>query len=160
MTSAVSPLWIMFRFKRDANDLIHYFSFLSLEDVSSERPFAPHRMKPTDFLPLESEQLDRLYADPDAPVNAYPVSMGPNPCIRGFGREAQCCNMITEVLDLITADSFSNDEQRHSEVQRLNKALQAYLLLVMHQAAGTWGIYCGAMNITIGYVFHPLQPTP
>jgi len=108
------------------------------------------RVQPTDILPLDSDELDRLSAKPDPMITWNPVSVGPSPGVLGFAREAQSIYLISWVLEMITADPPLDDVRRRSETQRLNELLQQFLLLVMNQAAGTWGIYCGAMNITIG----------
>jgi hypothetical protein len=111
------------------------------------RPLATRYIRDDDYLPLESDDLDESTADILDPTFRYFVSATSLPGVGSFGRQAQATYLLDKVLQRVDVEAL--DETTWWELYHLDRELQALLSIIMEQASGKWGVYCGATSMTI-----------
>jgi len=111
------------------------------------RPIATRPIREDDYLPLEPVELDENRDGMMEPTFRYFVSATSLPGVGSFGREAQATYLFDKVRLAIEAGQTSE-----SSLYPLGLELQSLLGMIMAQAGGRWGYYCGATQMTISYV--------
>ena len=86
-----------------------------------------------------------------------PVSAFTSQNIGNFGREAQAAYLYSKVLEIIDTKVFKT---ALPELVFIDNTLQTFLGSIMRCSGSTWGLYCGSIAFTIGYVLRtePLLP--
>lgn len=99
-------------------------------------------------LPLESNKWDAPQGNVTWPQSHLSITSGPSTQIKGFGRTAQSCKLLGDILSLVSKPPSSPWNQL--EISQLDSALQSILSEVIKESADTWDSYCSALGTTIG----------
>ena len=100
----------------------------------------------TDDLPFEYEVLDQT---PDNIHSEYKsLTDWSNKTVGSFGRSAQATFLLSRTIVSMKIDDL---KARHSVLSDIDAQLQQLLSIVLKQAGGIWGPYCGAVAITLKY---------
>ena len=117
---------------------------ISCDQASSDRPLATRLVRDDDYLPLESDDLDNGDKDSLDPTFRYLVSATSLPGVGEFGREAQAAYLFDKMRMIVQASDTTRYKLYH-----MGREFQGLLGMVMEQAAGRCGSYCGASQIII-----------
>lgn len=111
------------------------------------RPLATRSIREDDYLPLESYDLDKDVDDFLEPTFRYFISATSLPGVGIFGREAQATYLFDRArLALEHGEAIANN------LYHTGRDLQNLLAVVMEQAGGRGGIYCGSVQLLITFV--------
>jgi hypothetical protein len=98
-------------------------------------------------MPLEGSDLDDGNMEVAEPIFRYFVSATALPGVGSLGREAQAAYLLDRVL--VAVDGEVMDDAKWAELCALDQILQPFMSMVMEQAGGRWGYYCGANSLAI-----------
>lgn len=117
-------------------------------------------MPPAVVLPLPSAQGSQCLAMPKSNINGFgirdayegPLAISPSMHKNkdGFARAGQAAWLLDQVLK---TPPQSDLDQALSQMLDLGSEIQSFLAILMEQCHGTWGVYCGAIAISIRYSY-------
>lgn len=97
-----------------------------------------------DDLPSEYEVLDQ---NPDTIHSEYKsLANWSNKTVGNFGRSAQATVLLSRTIASMKIDDL---KARHAVSSDIDTQLQQFLSIVLEQAGGICGPYCGAVAITL-----------
>jgi hypothetical protein len=128
---------------------------LSIDPQVNGRPLATRPIRDDDYLPIEMEDMEAGLPAITTPEMRYFVSATTLSDIGTFAREAQATYMFDKVRLAIEAGNTSA-----YYLYPLGREIQTILSTLMEQAAGRWGVYCGATQMIITYALFLLSSSP
>ncbi len=128
---------------------------LSIDPQMNGRPLATRPIRDNDYLPIEIEDMEAGSIELTTPPMRYFVSATTLSDVGTFAREAQATYMYDKVRLAIDAGNTSA-----YYLYPLGRELQTLLSTVMEEAAGRWGVYCGATQMIITYALSLLPSYP